>query len=221
MSQEVLTVLEGHPCRAQASAKGVPQVVHPCLSKARRSLSAELLRVPLRRSPPGLNPPGIAEVPDPIPPPLAVLPGEDMQGMLPADLFEYRLGDIVENAERARTVMRRLLIYDAGNEYILSTPFDQLDTPEGGQAVFRNLKREEGRPPGCQLCLWGLLGERRELPSHWAGFCVLGTLSVSQRLRKLDAPERSLVRGCHGSIVGLFLCLLRATPTEAYRPCQP
>jgi hypothetical protein len=28
---------------------------------------------------------------------------------------------------------------------------------------------------------------------------VLGILSVSQRLRKLDAPERSLVRGCSGS----------------------
>jgi hypothetical protein len=33
-------------------------------------------------------------------------------------------------AERARTVMLRLVIYDAANEYILSTPLDQLDTSE-------------------------------------------------------------------------------------------
>jgi hypothetical protein len=27
--------------------------------------------------------------------------------------------------------MRDLVIYDAGNEYILTTPLDRLDTPEG------------------------------------------------------------------------------------------
>ena len=33
-------------------------------------------------------------------------------------------------ADRAREVVRTLVIYDAGNEFILSTPLDQLDTPE-------------------------------------------------------------------------------------------
>jgi hypothetical protein len=36
-------------------------------------------------------------------------------------------------AERARTVMLRLVIYDAANQYILSTPLDQLDTSESGK----------------------------------------------------------------------------------------
>ena len=40
-------------------------------------------------------------------------------------------------AERARTVMLRLVIYDAANEYILSTPLDQLDTSESGKRYTR------------------------------------------------------------------------------------
>ena len=36
-------------------------------------------------------------------------------------------------AERSRSVMLRLVIFDAANEYILSTPLDQLDTPEAGK----------------------------------------------------------------------------------------
>ena len=40
-------------------------------------------------------------------------------------------------AERARDVMRHLLLYDAGNEFILSTPLDQLDTPEAGKRYLQ------------------------------------------------------------------------------------
>lgn len=43
-------------------------------------------------------------------------------------------------AEHARSVMRKLIVYDIGNAYILSTPFDRLDTPEAGQhyeAIYR------------------------------------------------------------------------------------
>jgi hypothetical protein len=36
-------------------------------------------------------------------------------------------------AERAREVVRTLVIYDAGNEFILSTPLDQLDNLEEGK----------------------------------------------------------------------------------------
>jgi hypothetical protein len=47
-------------------------------------------------------------------------------------------------AERARTLMRGLLVCDAGNEFILSMPLDQLDTPESGQRyteIFRATMR--------------------------------------------------------------------------------
>lgn len=40
-------------------------------------------------------------------------------------------------AERAREVVRKLAIYDASNEFILSTPLDQLDTPEAGKRYFQ------------------------------------------------------------------------------------
>jgi hypothetical protein len=40
-------------------------------------------------------------------------------------------------AEDARVVIRKLLIYDAGNEFILTTPLDQLDTPEAGKKYLR------------------------------------------------------------------------------------
>jgi len=36
-------------------------------------------------------------------------------------------------AERARSVMLRLVIFDAANEYIFSTPFGELDTTEAGK----------------------------------------------------------------------------------------
>jgi len=45
-------------------------------------------------------------------------------------------------AEDARVVMRQLLIYDASNEFILSTPLDQLDTPEAGKRYLR-IQREK------------------------------------------------------------------------------
>src|SRR5437762_9684914 len=82
--QEVLTVLEGHASRPQASPIGVAQVVYPHVPEARGSLPAELHGIPNGSPPPGLNPPGIAEVPDATPLAVAVLPGEDVYGMLPA-----------------------------------------------------------------------------------------------------------------------------------------
>ena len=40
-------------------------------------------------------------------------------------------------AESAHVVMRQLLTLQASNEFILSTPLDQLDTPEAGQKYLR------------------------------------------------------------------------------------
>jgi hypothetical protein len=40
-------------------------------------------------------------------------------------------------AEHAREVVRTLVIDDAGNEFILSTPLDQLDTPEAGKRYLQ------------------------------------------------------------------------------------
>ena len=36
-------------------------------------------------------------------------------------------------AKHACSVMRGLVIYDAGNEYILTTPLERLDTPEAAR----------------------------------------------------------------------------------------
>ena len=50
-------------------------------------------------------------------------------------------------AEHARSVMRDLVIYDAGNEYILTTPLDRLDTPEGaGRYVQIHDERMKAHP---------------------------------------------------------------------------
>src|SRR6266850_1625300 len=73
--QEVLAVLEGHTRRPEAPTVRVTQVMHPYVPEARWSLPAELCGIPNRSPPPGLNPPGIAEVPDPTPLTVAVLPG--------------------------------------------------------------------------------------------------------------------------------------------------
>jgi hypothetical protein len=58
-------------------------------------------------------------------------------------------------AERARTVMRRLLIYDAGNEYILSTPLDQLDTPEAGKRYSEIFKEKMDAHPAANFAFGG------------------------------------------------------------------
>ena len=82
--QEVLAVLEGHTRRPQPPTERVAQVMHPYVPEARWSLPAELRGISHRSPPPGLDPPGIAEVPDPSALGVAVLPGEDVYGMLPA-----------------------------------------------------------------------------------------------------------------------------------------
>ena len=50
--------------------------------------------------------------------------------------------------------MLRLVIIDAANEYILSTPLDQLDTPEAGKRYMQIFKGKEGSPSGCKLYFW-------------------------------------------------------------------
>ena len=71
-------------------------------------------------------------------------------------------------AERARTVMLRLVIYDAANEYILSTPLDQLDTSESGEAIHKNLQGDPGSSPGCEICVRWLLVRRASPGSVYA-----------------------------------------------------
>ena len=44
-------------------------------------------------------------------------------------------------AEAARVVMQRLLLYDITNEFILSTPLVQLDTPEAGKR-YQHIRQE-------------------------------------------------------------------------------
>ena len=57
-----------------------------------------------------------------------------------------RLGAI---AEDARGVIRHLVIYDTGNDFILLTPLDQLDTPEA-EKRYMQIRGEKlrGRPAG-------------------------------------------------------------------------
>ncbi len=58
-------------------------------------------------------------------------------------------------AERARTVMLRLVIYDAANEYILSTPLDQLDTAESGKRYTEIFKRTLDAHPAAEYIVGG------------------------------------------------------------------
>ena len=58
-------------------------------------------------------------------------------------------------AERARDVMRRLLLYDAGNEFILSTPLDQLDTPEAGERYSQIYKAKVRSHPAASFVFGG------------------------------------------------------------------
>jgi len=58
-------------------------------------------------------------------------------------------------AERARTVMLRLTIYDAANEYILSTPLDQLDKSQADKRYSEILKEKMEAHPAAKLAFGG------------------------------------------------------------------
>src|ERR1700730_407408 len=79
--------------------------MHPHVPEARWSLPAELRGIPNRSPPPALNPPGIAEVTNSIPLPLAVFPAEDIDGVLPTHLFQQRLGHVVQDDDPCLTVL--------------------------------------------------------------------------------------------------------------------
>ena len=54
-------------------------------------------------------------------------------------------------AERSRTVMLRLVIYDAANEFIFSTPLDQLDEPQMGKRYSKILREKMNAHPALKL----------------------------------------------------------------------
>jgi hypothetical protein len=58
-------------------------------------------------------------------------------------------------AERARTMLLRLVIYDAADEYILSTPLDQLDTPESEKRYTRIFKEALEAHPAAEYTVGG------------------------------------------------------------------
>lgn len=58
-------------------------------------------------------------------------------------------------AEHARSVMLRLVIYDTANEYILSTPLDQLDTPEAEKRFSQIFKEKMKAHPGAKFFFGG------------------------------------------------------------------
>ena len=58
-------------------------------------------------------------------------------------------------AELARSVMRDLVIYDAGNEYILTTPLDRLDTPEAAGRYMQILDERMKAHPAANLTFGG------------------------------------------------------------------
>lgn len=58
-------------------------------------------------------------------------------------------------AENARTVMRSLLIFDAGNEFIMTTPFDQLDTPEAASRYTQIYKQKLQSYPAANFAFGG------------------------------------------------------------------
>jgi hypothetical protein len=59
-------------------------------------------------------------------------------------------------AEHARSAMLQLLVYDAGNEYILSTPLDQLDTPEAGKRYVEIINAKIKAHPAVNLSFGGV-----------------------------------------------------------------
>jgi hypothetical protein len=58
-------------------------------------------------------------------------------------------------AEAARTVMLRLLIFDAANEYIVSTPLGQLDTPEASKRYSQILQEKMRARPAASFTFGG------------------------------------------------------------------
>ena len=58
-------------------------------------------------------------------------------------------------AERARDVLRHLLVFDAGNEFILSTPSDQLDTPEAGTRYEQIYRAKMDAHPAANFVFGG------------------------------------------------------------------
>ncbi len=58
-------------------------------------------------------------------------------------------------AEQARSVMRNLVILDAGNEFILSTPLDQLDSREAGERYSKILKEKMDAHPAARFIFGG------------------------------------------------------------------
>jgi hypothetical protein len=58
-------------------------------------------------------------------------------------------------AEQARSVMLRLVIFDAANEYILSTPLDQLDTPEAEKRYSQIFKEKMEAHPAANFVFGG------------------------------------------------------------------
>jgi hypothetical protein len=58
-------------------------------------------------------------------------------------------------AENARKVVRGLVIYDAGNDYILSTPLDQLDEPQAEMRYSKILKEKMETHPAAKFIFSG------------------------------------------------------------------
>jgi hypothetical protein len=59
-------------------------------------------------------------------------------------------------AECARTVMRQLLVYDAGNDFILSVPLDQLDTPEAAIRYSQIYREKMETHPAANYAFGGV-----------------------------------------------------------------
>ena len=58
-------------------------------------------------------------------------------------------------AEHARTVLHRLVTYDAANEFILSTPHDQLDEAQAGERYLKIFKEKKAAHPAAGLIIGG------------------------------------------------------------------
>jgi hypothetical protein len=58
-------------------------------------------------------------------------------------------------SERSRSLMLQLVIFDAANEYILSTPLDQLDTPEAGKRYSQILAEKMEAHPAVGFVFGG------------------------------------------------------------------
>ena len=59
-------------------------------------------------------------------------------------------------AEYARSLMRSLMVYDAGNAFILSTPLDQLDTPEASKHYAEIYRKEMAAHPAANYAFGGV-----------------------------------------------------------------